>query len=200
MIEIWKSTIGAVGYEVSDHGKVRSVDRPIVKRNGVTYAHKGRLLKAATDRDGYQFLSLGDQRKNVKVHRLVLEIFIGPCPSGMEGRHKDSNPSNNRLTNLEWATPKVNHGDMIARGSAFHPQGERCGLAKLSEAAARSILADTRPHGVIATEHGVKKWTVSAIKRGKRWGHLSRVPPTLTDADRARNWTFGESLAEAVET
>lgn len=43
-----------------------------------------------------------------RVHRLVLEAFVGPCPPGLVGCHKDDDKDNNQLVNLEWNTQKVN--------------------------------------------------------------------------------------------
>lgn len=54
------------------------------------------------------------------VHRLVLEAFVGPCPSGMQCRHLDGNPGNNRLDNLEWSTPRVNNDDKLTHGTMIH--------------------------------------------------------------------------------
>ena len=44
------------------------------------------------------------------VHRLVAENFIGPCPEdGMIVNHKDGDPFNNHVSNLEWATVSENN-------------------------------------------------------------------------------------------
>lgn len=40
--------------------------------------------------------------KRPYLHRIVLETFCGPCPSDYEGHHRDENPKNNSLANLEW--------------------------------------------------------------------------------------------------
>lgn len=52
------------------------------------------------------------------VHTLVLESFVGFRPKGMQARHfPDNDTSNNRLSNLSWATPKVNQGDRVIHGT-----------------------------------------------------------------------------------
>jgi hypothetical protein len=44
------------------------------------------------------------------VHRLVAEHFIGPCPEpDMVVNHKDGDPFNNHVSNLEWATVSENN-------------------------------------------------------------------------------------------
>lgn len=50
------------------------------------------------------------------VHRLVLEAFVGPCPSGCEGCHYDGNPANNIVSNLRWDTTKNNCLDKRRHG------------------------------------------------------------------------------------
>lgn len=52
------------------------------------------------------------------VHRLVLEMFIGPCPYGLECRHLDGNPSNNRVENLMWSTRIANQRDRDKHGTS----------------------------------------------------------------------------------
>src|SRR4051812_17537545 len=51
------------------------------------------------------------------LHHLVLRAFVGPCPPGMECRHLDGDPTNNRLDNLAWGTPKQNSEDKIRHGT-----------------------------------------------------------------------------------
>lgn len=63
---------------------------------------------------GYLFVNLYQAAKvktPVTVHRLVLEAFVGPRPDGMECRHLDGDPANNRLANLAWGSPVENASD-----------------------------------------------------------------------------------------
>ena len=67
---------------------------------------------------GHLMVSLCPGRRKVLVHRLILEVFVGPCPEGMECRHfPDRDPSNNRLENLSWGTRQSNRDDMIVHGT-----------------------------------------------------------------------------------
>lgn len=63
-------------------------------------------------RDAYGYLQIGlfkNGKKNTrKIHRLVLEAYVGPCPDGMECLHKNGNSSDNRLANLKWGTHAEN--------------------------------------------------------------------------------------------
>lgn len=105
MEEQWKSVRGYEGkYIVSDRGRVLSL--PSVTRPDVyemKFRHPfGRSYKSVelTDKDGV--------KHNLRVHRLVAEAFI-PNPDNKEQvNHKDGNPGNNCVDNLEWVTPSEN--------------------------------------------------------------------------------------------
>ena len=82
--ERWKPVTGYEGiYEVSNHGRVRSVDRTITCSDGRVRRHKGKVLSAGlSKRGGYPLVSLYTQGKNQShyVHSLVAETFIGSRP------------------------------------------------------------------------------------------------------------------------
>lgn len=90
------------------------------------------VLKEARDKDGYKKLNLKDSGHDKKyfVHRLVATTFL-ECPDvDPEGRerlqvnHIDSDPSNNKVANLEWCSPQENmsHAWMMKR---IREAGER---------------------------------------------------------------------------
>lgn len=56
-----------------------------------------------------------DGRSERLIHHLVLEAFVGPCPDGMEARHLNDDPQDNRLENLAWGTKAENAADRNAR-------------------------------------------------------------------------------------
>lgn len=113
--ETYKPVVGFEGlYEVSDLGNVKSLEREEISysRGGNAFTRKRneRILKARSDIHGYQIVALCKDGKTYdkKIHRLVAEAFI-PNPSGLPIiNHKDENPSNNKLTNLEWCTNQYN--------------------------------------------------------------------------------------------
>lgn len=51
--------------------------------------------------------------KSVRIHRVILEAFVGPCPEGMECRHLNGIRTDNRLVNLAWGTRKENIDDKV---------------------------------------------------------------------------------------
>lgn len=113
--EIWIPIPYGIYYSISNQGNVFS---SFIDRNLKTYA----------DKDGYLCVDLCYNRiyRKAKVHRLVLEGFVGPCPSGMESYHKDNNRANNVLTNLKWATPSENKQFIVVSGNNLNSNKERC--------------------------------------------------------------------------
>ena len=119
--EKWLPVAGYEGYyEVSDMGRVRSVRRSVEFRDGRSRTYEAQIRRL-TPQAPYGHLTVGlkrgGSRVTVRVHRLVLESFIGPCPEGMEGCHNDGDSSNNRLSNLRWDTSSANKQDMIRHGT-----------------------------------------------------------------------------------
>ena len=111
MEEIWRPVNGFEGYyEVSNLGRVRSIDRVVVDKNGRKQFKKGTILKYRADRQGYNVIALSVNRHytNKCVHTLVAETFI-PNPDNLpQVNHKDEVKSNNCVDNLEWCTAKYN--------------------------------------------------------------------------------------------
>lgn len=109
--EIWKDICGFEGlYQVSDKGRVRSLDRIIWnKASGAYQSLKGKVLKPIDNGD-YWYVDLrnGKSHKKVSVHRLVAQSFLPNLTNLGYVNHKDENKRNNRLDNLEWCTPQYN--------------------------------------------------------------------------------------------
>lgn len=126
MSEIWLPVVGWEGYyEVSDQGRVRSLDRHILATNGRSRKQKGRILSPRAKTSGHLQLCLrsGNRVETPSVHRVVALAFLGKCPDGMECLHTDGNPSNNHVGNLSWGTRSENRYDMVRHGT--HPQKTR---------------------------------------------------------------------------
>ena len=112
--EIWKPVAGFENYEVSNLGRVKSLN----------YSHTGKekILKPFKRKDGYLqvILCRNGKVKKFSVHRLVATAFI-PNPYGFEQvNHKDENKINNCVSNLEFCTPKynTNYGNRTKRQAA----------------------------------------------------------------------------------
>lgn len=116
--ESWRPVVGYEGlYEVSDHGRLRSLGR--VDRFGRRW--RPRLMRGSRDGEGYVVHSLtpaavagiSQVTQRVRGHVLVLEAFVGPRPAGMECCHANDIPTDNRLVNLRWDLPVANRADQF---------------------------------------------------------------------------------------
>ena len=109
-METWKSVVDYEGmYEISDTGRIRSVDRVVTRCDGTVWKLRGKLLKQAIDHSGYSFvmISKNGKIKNHRIHRLVMDSF-SPEGKKREVNHIDGDKTNNALSNLEWVTSSEN--------------------------------------------------------------------------------------------
>jgi hypothetical protein len=115
MNEIWKDINGYQGvYQVSNLGRVRSLDRQIVYlRRGklITSKHRGRIMKGSYT-EGYLRIQLGKYGLRDFIHRLVAQAFIPNPENKPEVNHINLIRDDNRVENLEWVTASENviHG------------------------------------------------------------------------------------------
>lgn len=109
--EIWKDVKGYEGlYQISNIGRVKSI-RPLKPSNDNTDRQNDHILtlvKPGRARYFYVCLSKDGKSSTERVHRLVAKPFI-PNPYNLPCvNHKDENPLNNRVHNLEWCTQLYN--------------------------------------------------------------------------------------------
>lgn len=120
--EEWKDVEGYEGiYKISNLGNLKSLDRYITRKDGVTLFKKGKLMTKKINLDGYciYHLSKDGKESHVSAHRLVAEAFI-PNPDKLpEVNHIDFNRENNTYINLEWVTHHDNVKHSIDAGRHF---------------------------------------------------------------------------------
>ncbi len=121
MKEEWKDVKGFEGlYQVSNCGRVRSLDRKVQNRHGIALK-KGKVLSVANTNKRYKKVNLWKNNvgQSFLVHRLVAEAFVDNPNSLPEVNHKDENPDNNHVDNLEWCDRlyNANYGTAIERAS-----------------------------------------------------------------------------------
>lgn len=122
-IEQWRPVVGWEElYEVSDQGRVRCVERTIVRiRYGKTedVSKRARMLKPSANNHGTLSVGLYDgagKRSTQRVCQLVLEAFVGPRPQKLDCCHWNDNPADNRLENLRYDTRSANQCDAVRNG------------------------------------------------------------------------------------
>lgn len=124
--EEWLEIRGYEGfYEVSNQGRVRSVDR--IDSRG--WQRRGRVLRLWLNACGYRSVNLckgGNQRTRM-VHQLVLEAFVGPRPEGWDSCHNDGDLANNSLANLRYDTKSGNMRDKVRHGTDQNATKTHCG-------------------------------------------------------------------------
>lgn len=176
--EIWKPVPDWEDrYEVSNHGRVRTLPLEWKNQFGATIKRPPRIRKPATNRTGYTVYSLYRNDSSIQyfAHRLVLEAFVGPKPDGMVCCHNDGNPANNRVENLRWDTPAANNQDQIKHGTIC--RGVRNGNNKHSPQDIRNIRRLYRTGKMnqrqIGEAYGIRQAAVSNIVRRRSWAWLS---------------------------
>lgn len=103
--EVWKQIEGYPNYEVSNMGRVRSLNYHREKRV--------QILNRVIHPNGYDRITLckDGKKKLAQVHRLVWEAFMGKIPEGYEIDHINTVRDDNRLENLRCVTHKENQNN-----------------------------------------------------------------------------------------
>ena len=150
-------------YEVSDRGRVRSLDRLVTDRDGRrTRRFRGRILRPQPNaRSGRLAVTLhrpGHSQQEY-VYRLVLLAFVGPAPDGAEACHGNGDPTDDRLSNLRWDTRRENNLDRVRHGTHHNanrthcPQGHLLAAPNLNRTR-RTCLACARARSYIQKRGG----------------------------------------------
>lgn len=181
--EVWAAYPERPQYEVSNLGRIRGPQG---------------LRKPKNSKDGYLRIGLGPRPAITRtMHSMVAIAFLGPRPQGHVVAHKNRDKSDNRLSNLMYATYRANmlhcrhHG--VGRfgcpltSGGDHPRwgqsrrgkmarGERHGMAKLTEVKVLDLhrLYDNgnRTARSVSIEAGIPYKTVMDVLAGRRWRHL----------------------------
>ena len=179
MSETWNPIPGYEGYyEVSNLGRVRSLDRIVYvdqklrsgKRKSVQKPFSGRLLRPGIASHGYPTVSLRGETRTV--HSIVAESFIGSRPVGMQVCHKNGNKKDPRLSNLRYDTIAENFLDRAAHGTLHRGTGYK--TAKLNETEARIIRRLKRKitQSRLAEIFGISPAAIQAVHDGRTWTHM----------------------------
>lgn len=167
----WKK-INGWPYDVSSNGLLRRTK----KANG-TYV--GRIVRPSFVKNGYGIVILQNcgKKKTTRIHRLVAEAFIGPCPDGLQVNHKDGNKRNNLASNLEYVDRVGNMQHAAKMGLLKGPGTRGTGHAgtKLTEQNVldiRSYLAKGFTVKQAAAFFSIGESCVAHIKFRRTWRHI----------------------------
>lgn len=114
-MEEWKDVKDFEGlYQVSNYGRVKSLERVVESKNqfGTFTSHiKERVLEPVLNSYGYLEVGLSKNGKTrmKKVHIIVAQTFLPNPNNYSDVHHKDHNPRNNNVENLMWISNKEHH-------------------------------------------------------------------------------------------
>lgn len=150
--EIWKDVVGYEGlYQVSNLGRVRSLDRYVKCGHGAMKRHRGGILKQFVNKQGYLSTSLSSGTiKTHDVHRLKAIAFIPnpenkPCVNHRDGVKTNNGYHADGRDNLEWAT---------------YSENNKHAFDVLNKEPSRAML------GKFGVEHGMSKPVIQYDKNG----------------------------------
>ena len=152
-------------------GRVKSLKRKVRSRNWYTgkdfyrtvperILRPGRFCKS-----GHVSVMLGCGEAGKPVHQLVMKAFVGPAPDGMEIRHLNGNPADNRLANLKYGTRTENILDVYYQGKRWRK------LSITDVIYIRFACFCGIPDQTLADEFSVAVGTIAEIRKGNtyRW-------------------------------
>lgn len=168
--ERWLPVVGYEGkYEVSDSGRVKSLTYRGHPRT------PPRLLKGEIDRCGYVRICLtrnGEERKKF-LHLLVMEAFVGPCPTGLETCHEDGNSLNCMRSNLVYGTHSRNMLDKARHGTSSRGEANiRAKLTSVQVAEIRSRFRQGEPAKAVQAAYPIALSGLYKIKYRETWRHV----------------------------
>lgn len=171
MKEKWKK-VKNYPYKVSNCGRV--------KRNkiGGNNTHIGKILKPGIDGWGYLQVNLckNGKYRTIKIHKLVAQAFLGPCPKDKEVNHKDGNKQNPHIDNLEYITGSDNMKHAYRLGLQKSKKGQDNPSAKLKKKDVLEIrkLYETEKYfqRELAMRFNVTILSISRIINNKTWSHI----------------------------
>lgn len=179
-MEIWKDIQGFENmYQVSNIGKIKSLERTIKTKKGFLRV-KERILDGSKDTKGYLQVELKkDGKRNIKViHRLVAEAFIPNIDNKEQVNHKDGNKLNNNVDNLEWVTCQENIQHAWKNKLNVARLGEEHHNHKLTTEQAIYIKQNYKPRDkkfgmcALARKFNVTTGPVFNIIKGRGWKHI----------------------------
>ncbi len=180
-IEIWKDIAGYEGiYQISTLGNIKSLQR-YIKSNNRTRLLKEKILNGSNSHD-YLRVELRDKNGNKRgyaIHRLVAVAFLKNSNRLPIINHKDSNPLNNHVNNLEWCNNKhnVEHYWKSEHVNTEYCSGENNYYSKLTNKDIIEIRKLSKKKNIylkgLAKKYNITYGHLYKIIHDKVWKHLS---------------------------
>lgn len=119
-------------YEISSNGLLFATERVVFCKGGQVRTKKRAKIATRYDKDGYITASIyfSGKQKHCRVHRLVGIAYIPNPENKPHINHKNGEKSDNRHTNLEWATQSENERHAIKYLGKKQPKGKDSVLSK----------------------------------------------------------------------
>ena len=189
MSEIWKDIPGLEKmYQASSLGRIRSVDRVIVRKNRWGQLnpnhHKGILLNFAKKINGAGYYSCNLGKISRDVHRVIAETFLKQPSKFHQVNHKNCNKLDNTVINLEWVLPSENIQHMMKNGR-FEEHRRNMSIKSSGSGNPRALLNETMvkkikkaiiggfPVRLLASVYSVPTHVISNIKQNKTWRNVN---------------------------
>lgn len=169
MIEVWNFIKGYEDcYQVSDLGRIRSVERVVPRGNHILRV-KECILTPGIDKDGYSYvlLSLNGKQRPYKIHRLVASSFIDNKNNLPMVNHKNEIKSDNRALNLEWCDCKYNNHYGTAQRRMMETQTKKFGKSVLAIDKNGNVINDFNSTRSAAREMGLDSSSIRRACHGK---------------------------------
>lgn len=172
MIERWKDIPGYEGrYQVSDHGRVRSVDRYVrlvtLQAGETKRLARGKILRPGRSGPfGHVTVALGKGNSQC-VHSLVALAFIGPRPKDQDVAHLNGDGGDNRLANLAYASRRENNLHMAGHGRLRLSVEQVRAIRRRS---ARGFAFGEK--ATLARELGISQSLLCDVLKGRVYAHV----------------------------
>jgi hypothetical protein len=172
-------------YEVSNYGKVRSIDRIHPNRRGII---SGKLLLQGKNKKGYPEVKLCENNKQEarNPHRLLALAFIPNTNDLPQVNHIDGNKLNNHISNLEWISNSDNmrHAYRLGLKCSKGENNSNCKITDNQVTQIKLIYNTGKSSKYISEELDIKLHIVRQIISGKSW--KTNKTPLMKRDDRSK--------------
>lgn len=202
MNEIWKDVYYTqngtlydfIGYyQISSEGRVKSLKREIVDKNGKKYTLNEKILNGHKNNDGYTVVTLRNEKikKQEYIHRLVGYMFIPNEDDKPEIDHiiPVADGGSNAVDNLRWVTSKENTNNPLSK--------KKSDLSKIGRNPSEKCINSAKKVLIIDKVVGINKNTKETLifesaEEGKRHGfrHILECCRGIRTVDKGYNWWF----------